>query len=349
MLTIEDSGNRLYQTLGNIKVNALVGVVVPDFETGNALHLTGSASILVGEDASSTMLRTNIAVKLTVSAARFIYSTLPFVGTSIDLSPYNPPISNLTTEHATPIGEPSTIFAYLKDRETLTPSISRFTFELSGQAAWKPGQHITLDFGPELENGYAHMNDSDPQSLNDDYVRTFTVSSVPRDKKVQITARKHGPATALMWRQNLKVPLELQVLGFGGKESFRMKGGVFIAGGIGITPLLAQAGDILVSKGELFLLWSLRGEDLNLALDSFRRIKGLARVSRLFVTGDPAGRIDEVIEIGAKVEIRSIRQGDIEELKMKGRKFYLCASPGLLGELNRWLDGEEVAWEDFGY
>ncbi|ERS96522.1 hypothetical protein HMPREF1624_06726 [Sporothrix schenckii ATCC 58251] len=66
----EFSGNRLYQTLGNLKVNPLVGVVIPDFETGNV---------------------------------------------------------------------------------------------------WQAGQYITLDFGTELDLGWSHMRDDDPQSLNDDF------------------------------------------------------------------------------------------------------------------------------------------------------------------------------------
>ena len=36
---------------------------------------------------------------------------------------------------------------------------------------------MALAFEDELSAGYSHMRDDDPRSLNDDYVRTFTVSS----------------------------------------------------------------------------------------------------------------------------------------------------------------------------
>lgn len=40
LLTVTDSGNRLYQTLGNLKVNPLVGVAIPDFETSDVLYVS---------------------------------------------------------------------------------------------------------------------------------------------------------------------------------------------------------------------------------------------------------------------------------------------------------------------
>ena len=43
----EFSGNQLYQSLGNLQVDGRIGVVVPDFETGNVLFVTGRAEVLV--------------------------------------------------------------------------------------------------------------------------------------------------------------------------------------------------------------------------------------------------------------------------------------------------------------
>ena len=203
------------------------------------------------------------------------------------------------------------------------------------------------------------MRDEDPQSINDDFIRTFTVSSPPgwRTDEFQITARRHGPATGLLWRHNLRAALDLPVLGFGGEDRFRMpvtagQRAVFIAGGVGVTPLLAQARAVLDGGVDVEILWSLRAEDLPLARDAFEQIQGLAGVTRLFVTGQGADAdVQEQEQVVGVKELRARRmdKDDVTGLKAGGRKFYVCAGPGLLRRVNGWLGGEDVVWEDFGY
>ncbi|KAF5669012.1 FAD-binding protein [Fusarium heterosporum] len=359
----EFSGNRLYQTLGNVKVNPLVGLIIPDYNSADALYLTGSASILAGEEASAHLARTKLAVKISISAAKFVKSGLPFRGSKGEYSPYNPPVRHLLSEHDAHIGVASAkaITASLTKREIITPSIDRFTFELSSAqpiANWHAGQYITLDFEPELSNGYSHMADHDPQSINDDYVRTFTVSSSPdNSKELQITTRKHGPVTEFLRKHKLRLPLEVEVLGFGGEEGFRIPlepqghRSVFIAAGVGITPVLAQAPAILQHKTPFTLLWTLRYEDLPLASDTFSRIPGLSSVTTLFVTGQPdkGEELDVVEQAGTRVVKRRIGANDIESFKGQDARFFLCTAPALLSALEEWLHGEKVVWEDFGY
>lgn len=320
--------------------------------------MTGETTILVGNDALSLLPRTKVALKISVTDSRLVKAGLPFRGNVIDYSPYNPSVRHLVGEHPPHVDEKAVgVTASLVKREFLTPTIARFGFELSDTTrSWEAGQHVTFDFSEELDSGYAHMDDSNPQSLNDDYVRTFTVSNPPgKEGYFEVTARKHGPATSLLWRQNLRAPLEVPILGFGGDEKFRMRKGeegIFIAGGVGITPLLAQAEGLLNGQGSLRVLWSLRGEDLELAVDSFERIKGLAGKTKIFVTGklsDNEDLLAKVKELGAEVQRWRLNEEDIRTLKEKGLKFYLCAAPGLLERLNEWLGGENVVWEDFGY
>ncbi|TQS33525.1 hypothetical protein Golomagni_06127 [Golovinomyces magnicellulatus] len=367
----EYSGNRLYQTLGNLKMNPAVGVVIPDYETSDVLYLTGTASILVGDEAWSILSRTNLAVKITVKDARFVKGGLPFQGTRLDDSPYNPPVRRLLSERdpnvVNPFERQNKMTANMIKREVLTPTINRFTFKLVSddgkKLAWHAGQHLTLDFDMELGNGYAHMNDDDPQSLNEDFIRTFTISSPPLDDKdvteaeLQITMRKNGRATGFLWRHNERVPLELPVLGFGGESTFRMpttaqeaKKPVFVAGGVGVTPLLAQAKAVLAGNVGLQVLWSISKFDVPLVVDAFKRIEGLAAVTSVFITGGNGdAEVKQLQELGVKAaEARRMDQGDVDGLKGE-TKFYLCAGEGLLKRLREWLDGQDVVWEDFGY
>jgi ferredoxin-NADP reductase len=262
---------------------------VPDFETGDVLYLTGEATILVGSDAAKVAPRAKLAVRIRIVAARFVCDGLPFRGDdAVDYSPYNPlvpgkPVAGDVAAQAIT----ARAVATLVGREVLTPTIARFTFKLEGTKMdlWKPGQHVTLDFAEELNVGWSHMRDDDPGSLNDDFVRTFTVSSVPVEgkKEFQITVRRHGAATGLLWRWNLRVPLEVPVLGFGGEEEHRIpevddgKTAVFVAAGVGITPALAQVPGLIAAGRPFRVLWGLRSEDLGFADDVFTQVVGLAK------------------------------------------------------------------------
>ncbi|RYP06759.1 hypothetical protein DL764_002956 [Monosporascus ibericus] len=386
----EYSGNRLYQTLGNLHVNPKVGIVVPDYETSNVLYLTGETQLLVGQAAAKLMPHTKLAVKIVVQEARLVKDGLSFRGEVGKRSPYNPPVRRLAAEGARGLAGASseaTATATLVGRENLSPTVSRYTFRLSPALIgdgkplkmWKPGQHVTLDFSEELDAGYSHMNDEDPQCLNDDFVRTFTVSNAPscgeehvkEGSELQITARKHGPATALLQRQDLRVPLEVSVLGFGGEESFRISasGGqdqkvpVFIAGGVGITPLLAQAPGILGDGGlkgasGLALLWSVRAEDIPFAARVLEQIQGLANRTCLFVTGAETmlsrtqqEMVKNMEKKGAKIEVR--RMGELDVLgsgtTAEGREFFVCAGPEMQKVVLRWLEHEEAVTESFNY
>ncbi|KAI1356150.1 hypothetical protein F5Y01DRAFT_301650 [Xylaria sp. FL0043] len=408
----EYSGNRLYQTLGNLNLDPVAGLVIPDFQTSDVLYLTGRTTTLVAESAAAYMPRAKLAVRIDVTEARFVRGGLPFRGSVIDYSPYNPPVRPLATEMKEgQEGETTNAIAMatLLTRQIITPTVSRYTFKLTptksasgnGLRAWYPGQHVTFDFSPELDHGYSHMRDEDPQSLNDDFVRTFTVSAPlnPRDlvqsetktggeggevsvtselrdgaePELEIVVRRHGSATALLANWNLRVPLEIPVLGFGGVEDFRMpvaravrnaednKESIFIAGGVGITPLLAQALGVLGAddekeKGRLQVLWSLRAEDLPLAVDAFTKIHGLGPVTKLFVTGSLGdvgeGRdlVNTVKDLGAKVVEKRMTKGDVLETGEKGkRKFFCCTGPAMMKNLLQWMEGEDVVFESFEY
>ncbi|KAK0617214.1 hypothetical protein B0T14DRAFT_498276 [Immersiella caudata] len=374
----EYSGNQLYQTLGNLEVDRRVGVVIPDFETGDVVYLTGETQLLVGEKAAEVMPHAKLAVKITVDEARVVKDGLGFKGEAGEASPYNPPVRRLVSEGSVAgQGRGNALgAARLVEKEVITPSVMRFTFELQvrwGQSlgSWRAGQYVTLDFSEELDHGWSHMRDDDPQSLNDDFIRTFTVSSQPPEAgpdgnlkngtKLQITARRNGPATGLLWRQNVGGHLELPVLAFGGEESFSLLGdspkkAVFVAGGVGITPLLAQAEQVLAADRPLSLLWSLREDDLGLAIDTFDKFPGLARLTQLFVTAgripqDKANLVDKFEGLGAQVVTGRISQDHLLSVRdvEKGTKYHLCTSPGLLNVIQGWIQDDEVVMESFNY
>ena len=365
----EYSGNRLYQTLGNLEVDAKAGIVVPDFDNGNVLYLTGTTEIIIGKAAATLLPRSNLAVKMCVKGARFVRNGLAFRGRPGEASPYNPPVRFLVTERAgadAQTANDSVVYAKLIKKEILTPSIGRFRFSVSDPEAagrWKPGQYVALAFDEEVGAGYSHMRDDDPLSLNDDFVRTFTVSSsthggLPEDE-FEITIRNVGKVTGFLFRQNIRAGLEVPLKGFAGAFAVDQPNGEvvpFVAGGIGITPLLSQLADLDLQRVKLF--WTLNFKDIGLVIDTVERYPQLAKSTSLYISGAVAdaavrGQEDKTIprleQCGAQTFRRRMFGSDIQGAEGLSSTWYICAGSNLRQELLSWLSDKHVVYEDFNY
>ncbi|KAK3900759.1 hypothetical protein C8A05DRAFT_45458 [Staphylotrichum tortipilum] len=393
----EYSGNQLYQTLGNLHTNPLAGLAIPDLSTSSILHLTGSATLLTGTEAAAFMPRAPVAVvKITVTSAILVHNALPFLALpGGEPSPYNPPVRRLAAEapDTTTLAPPTTPLATatLLKREVLTPTIARFTFRLAAGPSkegvkWRAGQHLTLSFASELDVGYSHMRPDNPGSLNDDFVRTFTISSPPpppsppsggvegqpkgdvggqtkREVEIQLTLRKHAAVTGLLfnWRLGQGAgELVVPVLGVGGEERFGLasrgaRKGVFVAGGIGITPFLAQAEGLGAGIAGVEVLWSVRGEDLGAVVDALGTMGEVGRMVKVFITGEAGEEVEGLVErvrgLGAQVEVRRMGREDVLGARdaVRGTKYFACASPGMMRAVLGWIGEEEVATESFEY
>ncbi|KAI4133766.1 MAG: hypothetical protein LQ341_006137 [Variospora aurantia] len=364
----EYSGNRLYQTLGNLWVTPKAGIVIPDFDNGNVLYLTGSTEIVIGKDAAAILPRSNLAVKVHVEEARFVQAGLAFRAQQGEASPYNPPVRFLVTERAgidPPAVTNQTVYARLIGKEILAPSIGRFRFRVSAADTgrlWAPGQYVALAFDEELGAGYSHMRDDDPLSLNDDLVRTFTISSSRRgglpEDEFEITIRSVGKVTHSLFRQNIRAGLEIPVKGFAGTFSIKQPDGEvvpFVAGGIGITPLLAHLPELDLKRTKLF--WTINVRDIALVVDTFDRCPQLAGSTTLYVSGaaDAAVRGQELqsrpslARYGAQVFNRRMEASDVQGERDLSMTWYICASSRLRQALLSWLSAKNVVYEDFDY
>ncbi|KAI9696903.1 MAG: hypothetical protein M1820_007978 [Bogoriella megaspora] len=365
----EYSGNQLYQTLGNLLTTPRAGLVFPDFDTGDALYFTGETEILAGKDAAALMPHSNVAVKLKITDHRFVSQSLAFRGKEGERSPYNPVVRPLVSEShlaaaLNKAGNDTDITVKLVSQTKLTPTISRFRFSCTfptGKIPYTGGQWVAMDFSEELDMGYSHMRDDDPLSINDDFVRTFTVSSPPelKEQKVdsgefEITVRKVGPVTEFLSKQQ-RMGVELPLKGFGGdfKVEQDNKGTVtpFIAGGVGITPLLPQKGELDEKRMKIF--WTIAKEDVGLVVDTLEHWPELAASTNVFLTGkDSSPDLDDQIKrlesLGTKVVVRRLQKEDFD-LGESCPIWYTCTSPVLRNTLIDWLKGKKVVYEDFNF
>ena len=211
------------------------------------------------------------------------------------------------------------------------------------------------------------MRDDDPRSINDDFVRTFTVSSPPgdppnpvkklRDDEFEITIRKVGAVTDYMFKHLGKESnergmheLEVGVKGFGGEFEVQQRGDetiCFVAAGVGVTPLLPSLWTLDYSK--LKLLWSTRIEDINLVIDTLEQHPDLTHSLSVFITNmkDDSNKVEELKNKGVILHLRRIQKADVEFSQIS--KFYLCTPVPMKKQLMEWLPGKELIFEDFNF
>ena len=313
-LVIPDhSGNRFYQSLGNIQTNPLVGLAIPDFVHGNVLYVTGEAENLFDDEAEELMPRVRLLTKVKVTGAVYIKHALNLRMTADEqLSPYNPPIRYLTQElkkmgrtNDTVISASPRITATLESSSILTENIQTFTFQLSEKIVPPmPGGFGIFDFSEILDTGYSHMNEDNPQAVNEDFIRTWTFSSAPEFdveqqqffpvNRVSITIKhkKGGLISNFLHTKTASSPSSLLkkitpiFKGSGtGFSCFRKNTDslmpdiparmLWIAGGVGITPFMSMWDGILnINRAlthnhshlmsDIVLLFSARGDDIAL-------------------------------------------------------------------------------------
>jgi len=263
------------QSLGNIDNTGVAGLTMFSWTTGDVLYLTGEAKTLIGPPARDLMPRQNVVTTVRITGFSFVRDALPFgqaPGTELERSPYSPPIRKLREESSNDAFAEDT-FVRLSKVVMHSNTLATMDFEIVGDKAEPlkiiPGQAAVLDFNKMLGAArYPLMASAAPSSLNDDRVRTWTISSphnpTERYRNFQITMREKegGYVTSALFNltrrmraENPEILLdcksqnyEIGVVGVAGdfilpKTEGPLKA-LWIAGGIGTTPFIAFLGNL---------------------------------------------------------------------------------------------------------
>jgi predicted ferric reductase len=126
----------------------------------------------------------------------------------------------------------------------------------------------------------------------------------------------------------------------------------FIAGGVGITPVLGQLGKLDLSRFRLY--WTIRFEDLDLVMDTLKRYPTLGPRTRLYFTNvpqsadpDKRSKMEHLNGVASAVHSRRLQESDLTNVRAK--TWYICAGKELRTALLRWLNGQTVVFESFDY
>ncbi|MFV0128567.1 pyridoxamine 5'-phosphate oxidase family protein [Streptomyces sp. HMX112] len=86
-------GNAMFLTLGNLLLNPAAGIVVPDWETGTALHLSGTARTVWDAEEIARVPGAQRLVEFSVEAVREVSAASPLRWSAPGYSRFNPPVA----------------------------------------------------------------------------------------------------------------------------------------------------------------------------------------------------------------------------------------------------------------
>lgn len=81
----------MFMTLGNLELDPRAGLLLPDFETGGALLVTGEARTDWSERSAAGLPGAERVVDLTVTGVLELADATPLTWTDPEYSPANPP------------------------------------------------------------------------------------------------------------------------------------------------------------------------------------------------------------------------------------------------------------------
>ncbi|KAG6851841.1 hypothetical protein C0991_005555, partial [Blastosporella zonata] len=257
-------GNRYMTSLGNIEASHLASLTFVCFTSGTVLYLTGAATNLFGVAAQRLMpMHSQNALTTTyITGFTLVADALPVrqrPGTTPTPSPYSPPVRFLAEESGggTRIEEATALLTRI---EIHSPTLATFTWAPSEKLTIIPGQAVIMDFTPLIgAKAYQHMAPGHPTSVNDDRIRTWTVSSTSTDGTYCLTMRRKpgGLVTGALFNIARKLqevrpalledarPISLTVRLVGITGEFVLPKApanklLWLAGGIGLTPFIAM-------------------------------------------------------------------------------------------------------------
>jgi hypothetical protein len=269
----------MMNSLGNIFITPLAGIMFPSFSTGAVLYVTGKAETLFGDAARKLMPRVNAVTTIYVTGFSFVENAIPIRETpgTVEDSPYSPPVCYLSEEKLPEAPYEDVALSLVKTR-VHNDTLATFTFEASRPVQIGASQNAVLDLSHFIRQGARELVNWTPGTLaeSDDCVRTWTVSIPPTPVSpatfsLTIRSIEHGLITPILHRLAHKVDPNRE-----GKAINVSSLGI-VARLRGVGGSLPVPGPLAACDGGRRLLWIAGGIGLTPFLGLTRHVVGLAR------------------------------------------------------------------------
>ncbi|MFW8595169.1 pyridoxamine 5'-phosphate oxidase family protein [Cribrihabitans neustonicus] len=336
-LTIPDfPGNHHFNTFGNFLLMPRAGLLFPDFETGDVLTLTGTVELLAEGDPALAYFRgAGRGWRFTLSHGRRLPAVLPFRANLGAFSP-NTLMTGTWAEAAAQAEVDARRGAWrsfrVAEAEQETPLIRSLYLEPADGAPllpFKAGQFLTLKVSPE--------------GASEPMVRTYTVSSAPGDPHYRISVKREaGGAVSGFLHDGVQPGDTLAVKAPRGAfriDAAATKPAVLLAGGVGVTPMIAMARHLAEEAVRtrhlrpLTVLHAARTKDERAFLHEFQALETATggRIRYVSVVSGPAagqgpekGPEPKAGQLTGRIDAEMLRG----LLALDDYEFFLCGSPG---------------------
>lgn len=346
-LTIPDfAGNLFFNTLGNILLNGKAGLVFVDFESGDLLQMTGTAKVLLdspeiaafqGAERLWTFRASRIVRRPAALALRWAFREGGWSPNSLMTGDWTQAADRLRAAELAAQWRPFKV-AKIVDESASIRSFHLQPDDGAGLLAHQAGQHLPIRL-------------SIP-GVDQPLMRTYTLSVAPSDAMYRISVKREG-LVSIHLHDHIRVGDVIEARAPSGSftiDAREKRPAVLLAGGVGITPLLAMLRHVVYeglrtrgirpsilfhaarSKAELAF-----GQEL---ADLATAAAGAVRIVR--VLSDPDGAEPGVdYDAAGRIDMTMLSRF----LPFNDYDFYLCGPPQFTQSLYDGLRGYRIADE----
>ena len=236
-LTVPDfNGNLFFSTLGNIVLNGKAGLVFIDYENGDLLQMTGDAEVILdspeiaafqGAERLWSFRPRRILRRQGALALRWSFRKDGWSPSSLMTGDWTQAAARLQASDLAIRWRPYKVTRIVEE----SPSIRSFHLQPDDRAGLLPhiaGQHLPIR---------VNVSGTDKPVM-----RTYTLSVAPSDGLYRISVKRDG-AVSRHLHDSIRVGDVIEARAPDGQftiDPFETRPAVLLAGGIGITPLLAM-------------------------------------------------------------------------------------------------------------
>jgi ferredoxin-NADP reductase/predicted pyridoxine 5'-phosphate oxidase superfamily flavin-nucleotide-binding protein len=233
LTTPDYSGNRFFNTIGNLLHDPRAGLLFIDFATGDLLYLAVRAEVIWDGAELAAFAGAERLVRFHIDEVRRSRGALPFRWSEVEFAP----------QFAAAVRQPITSTSSWQNLKVAkvveeTPSIRSFYFEsIDGTPLppFKPGQFLPIRV-PATGSGTPR-------------VRTYTLSDSYDARRYRISVKREGVASSWL-HDHLVVGRQIEAKRPGGTfiyDEDSQRPAVLVSAGIGITPMMAMLHHVLHS------------------------------------------------------------------------------------------------------
>lgn len=329
VLTIPDyAGNLHFNTLGNFLENPRAGLIFADFETGDVVQMTGRADVILQSPEIAAFQGAERLWNFTPTGIVRRRGALPLHWAFREWSPnslmtgsWEQASRRLAAERRRDAWRPMRI-AKVVDESRVIRSFHLEPADGDGIVPHLAGQHlpIRVPAGPDGET----------------VLRTYTISTAPSDGRFRISVKREGLVSTFLHDKTSEGDT-IEALAPQGAftiDASERRPVVLIAGGVGVTPMLAMLRHIVYeglrtrrTRPTYFFQAARSIEDraFDAEIDSLtHQAQGAVRVIRV-LSKEPAAAIPKPDHLGS-IDMRVLKA----HLPFDDFDFYLCGPPGFM-------------------